>query len=64
MNQLFNVLGGGNLSPFLQRFNQFKTMFSGDPRAQVQQMLNSGQVTQDQYNRAAQMATQLQRMMR
>lgn len=53
-------MGNGNI---LQRFQQFRQMFQGDPRAQVQQLLNSGQVSQQQYNQAVQIAQQMQRMM-
>ena len=65
-NPFFNVLGGGApMFPkaLIDRFNQFRQTFRGDPRQQVQQMLNSGQITQEQYNRAAQMATQFQQML-
>lgn len=47
----------------LQQFQQFRQMFQGDPRQQVQQMLNSGKVTQQQYNQAVQLANQLMGMM-
>lgn len=46
----------------MQRFQQFQQMFRGDPRQQVQQLLNSGKVNQGQYNQAVQMAQQMQRM--
>lgn len=46
----------------IQQFLQFQQNFKGDPRSQIQQMLNSGRITQDQYNQAVQMAQQLQRM--
>ena len=68
-NPLFDVLGGGNALPgnlgqIVSQFNQFKQTFNGDPRAQVQQLLNSGKVTQAQYNQAVQMAQQLQRLLK
>ena len=63
-NPLFNLLGGQNpLQMIMARFQQFQNSFSGDPRQQVQQLLNSGKVNQQQYNQAVQMANQLQRMM-
>lgn len=67
-NSLFNALGPagpnmGGMGGLIQQFQQFRRTFSGDPRAQVQQMLNSGKVTQAQYDRAVQMANQLQGMM-
>lgn len=53
-----------NINPqMLQRFMQFRQNFQGDPRAQIQQMLNSGQISQAQYNQAVQMAQQLQQML-
>ncbi len=62
-NPLFGMMNGQPQSNILQRFQQFQRMFKGDPREQVQQLLNSGKVTQSQYNQAVQMANQLQRMM-
>lgn len=53
-------------NPFqiMQQFNQFKNMFNGNAQQQVQQLLNSGKITQDQYNSAVQMAKELQKMMK
>lgn len=62
-NPLFQMMGQQNpMNGLLQRFQQFQQMFRGDPRQQVQQLLNSGRVSQSQYNNAVQMAQQLQRM--
>ena len=61
MNPLFNQMQMPN--GMMQKFQQFAQMFRGDPRQQVQQLLNSGKVSQAQYNQAVQMAQQLQRMM-
>ncbi len=47
----------------IQQFLQFRQSFRGDARAQVQQLLNSGRISQADYNRAVQMAQQLQRML-
>lgn len=63
-NPLFNMMGGNQIqNPMLQQLMQFRNNFKGDPRAQVQQMLNSGRVSQAQYDRAVQMANQIQKMM-
>ena len=63
-NPLFNQMQPTNpLAQWMQRFQQFRQTFQGDPRQQVQQLLNSGKVTQQQYDRAVQMAQQFQRMM-
>jgi hypothetical protein len=65
-NPLFNALGGNRppinnnmLAQMMSEFNKFKSSFNGDPKAEVQKLLNSGQMTQDQYNRLSQMANQL-----
>lgn len=67
-NPLFTQMMGhtpqNNLQQMMQRFQQFRKTFSGDPRQQVQNLLNSGRISQAQYNQAVQTAQQLQRMMR
>ena len=46
MNPLFNILNGG-MQPqnpminMINQLNQFKQTFQGDPKQQVQQLLNS-----------------------
>ena len=61
-NPLFNMMNQPQ-NNVMQRFRQFQQLFKGDPRTQVQQMLNSGRVSQSQYDQAVQMANQLMRMM-
>ena len=60
--QFGNMMMPGNMQQMMSRLQQFRQMFRGDPRQQVQQLLNSGKVTQAQYDQAVQMAQQLQRM--
>lgn len=63
-NPLFNLLsnnGFSNMSNWLQQFNEFKRNFSGDPKQQIQQMLNNGKITQGQLNQAMNMATQIRK---
>lgn len=64
MNQLYNEMQNnqGGINGMLQRFQQFRQNFHGDPQQQVQQLLNSGRVSQQQYNQAVQMAQQFQRL--
>lgn len=66
-NQLFNVLGGQQqmnpMTNLVNQLNQFRQSFSGDARQQVQQLLNSGRMSQSQYNQLSQMATQIQNML-
>ena len=67
-NAFGNVMQGNNpisnMANFMNRFNQFRQTFNGNPQQQVQQMLNSGQMSQEQFNQAANMANQIMRMMR
>lgn len=58
-NPLFQMLGNQMpMNNMVKQFQQFRQMFQGDPRQQVQQLLNSGKVSQQQYNQAVQMANQ------
>lgn len=66
-NPFFNALGGGqmpgSMSGFpqlLQQFKQFKASFRGDPKAEVEKMLQSGRISQDQLNKIQSMANQFQ----
>lgn len=66
MNPLFNLLGG-NRQPnnnILQQFQQFKNSFKGDPRQQIQDLLNSGKISQEDYNNAVNLANQISKMMK
>lgn len=63
-NPLFNMMGGINpMNMLMQRLQQFRNMFTGDPRQQIQQLMNSGKVSQETYNQAYQQAQQIQRML-
>ena len=55
-NQLFNQYGPSNNNSMMQRFAEFRKNFTGNPQERIQQMLNSGQITQAQYNQAVQKA--------
>lgn len=61
-NPLYQQMTNQN-TDIVERFRQFQRMFTGDPKQQVQQLLNSGKVSQGQYNAAVQMAQQLQRIL-
>lgn len=58
-NPLYNQLGQQDM---MQRFNQFRQSFSGNPQQQIQQMLNSGKISQAQYNQAVQKANMIRHM--
>lgn len=60
-NPLFNELNGrnnNNILNMVQQFNEFrKNMTNGDAQAQVQNLLNTGRMTQSQYNKLQNAAT-------
>lgn len=69
MNELFQQFGGntptpGGIGNMIQKFNQFRANFQGDPQQQVQQLLNSGKMTQQQFNQLQGLATQFQRLLK
>lgn len=53
----------GNIATLVQQFQQFKQTVNGDPRQQVQDLLNSGRMTQDQLNQCTSMAQSLQHIL-
>ncbi len=64
-NPLFNMLNQSaqralppGMSQFMNEFNRFKSEFKGDARSEIQRMLNTGQMTQEQYNQLSQAAKQ------
>lgn len=68
-NPLFNALGGGipqgnGPMQMIQQFMQFKQSFKGDPKAEVEKMLQSGRISQQQLNQVQQMAGQFQHMLK
>ena len=54
MNPIFNALNGNNM---MAQFEQFKKTFSGDPKAEVQKLLDSGRMSQQQYEELARRAS-------
>jgi hypothetical protein len=68
MNSIYNDFKGtnplGQMGDFLTQFNQFRSMFTGNPEAQVKQLLQSGRMSQEQFNQLAQTANQLQKFIK
>lgn len=56
-NPLFGQFGTP-ANNIVQQVENFKNQFNIDPKAEVQRLLNSGQMSQAQFNRLAQMAQQ------
>ncbi len=49
-----------NPMQMIQQFQQFKQQFTGDPKAEVQKLLTSGKLSQQQLNQLQSMAQQFQ----
>ena len=52
------------MNPMLKQILEFKKTFSGNPQQAVQQMLNSGKITQTQINQLAQQADAIYKQMK
>lgn len=52
---------GNQMNPmqFMKQFMDFKKNFQGDPQQAVMNMLNSGQMSQEQFNQLQGMANQI-----
>ncbi len=66
-NPLYNALNGGKMpgpmgqfGQMMQQFQQFRQSFQGDPKAEVQKLLQSGKMSQQQLNQLQMMAQQFQ----
>jgi len=60
-NPLYQQMMGGGPN-IMQQINQLKSMYK-DPNQAIQNMLNTGKVSQAQYNAAVQKAQGIMRMM-
>lgn len=63
-SDLFNQVNNNGFNPgqFVQSLNELKSK-GGDPNQMIQQMLNSGRITQGQLNTAVSRAQQIMRML-
>ena len=61
-SDLFNSMGGFDQNNLMKSLNELKSQVR-DPNQAIQQMLNSGRISQSQYNAAAQRAQQIMQML-
>ena len=60
MNPFFQAMQPKQPMNFWQRFQQFRNGMQGkDPNAIIQEKMQSGEITQEQYNQARQQAQQI-----
>ena len=63
MTPLYNMMNQNNpYNNFMKQFNEFKKTVNGNPQDQIQQLLNSGKISQSQYNAAVQKANMIKNM--
>ena len=62
-NSIFNQTQAQGNNDFLSQFNQFRSTFSGNPQEQIQQLIQSGRMSQEQFNQLAEQATQLRKLL-
>lgn len=52
----------GQFQNLKQQFDQFRSQFQGDPREQVQNLLDSGKMSQEQFNQLSNLAKMYQNL--
>lgn len=67
-NPLFKTLGGApkanaNFAQMVRQFNQFAANFQGDPKAEVQKLLQSGKMSQQQLDQLQAVAAQFRQLL-
>jgi hypothetical protein len=62
-NPLFNQFGQGQqqnpIQNIIDEIQNFKQMFKGDPKKEVEKLMQTGQMSQQQFNQLSQMANQI-----
>lgn len=56
--------GSSNPLQILQQFQQFRNQFQGDPKKVIDQMLQSGRISESQLQTAMQMANQFRSLVK
>ena len=69
-NPLFNALGGGQMpglvgqfQNIVQLFRQIQVTFQRAPKAEVEKLVQSGKISQQQLNQMQQMAVQFRQLL-
>lgn len=61
-SDLYREMGGFDANSFMKSVNELKAK-GGDPNQMIQNLLNSGKVTQEQVNRASMIAQRIMPML-
>lgn len=61
MNPLYNNFGNQTnpMADLIKQVKKFRKQFSGNPRQEVERLLQSGQMSQQQFNQLSQIAQQV-----
>ena len=64
-NPLFNMMGNQSnpMADLIRQARNFKNQFSGNPRQEVERLLQTGRMSQQQFNQFSQIAQQVVRAM-
>lgn len=63
-NPLYNAMKQNNpLEQLAQQAREFQKQFKGNPREEVQKLLNSGELSQADFNKYSQIAQQVMQFM-
>ena len=64
-NNLYNTIGRQNnpLEQLAQQARDFRKQFSGNPRQEVERLLQTGAMSQQQFNQYSQIAQQVAQML-
>lgn len=75
-NSIFQALGGarqptqqmpgmaGQFQNMMQKFQQFRATFQGDPKQEVEKLLQSGRISQQQLNQVQRLAQQFMQFLK
>lgn len=63
INPLYQSMMGNNAGNITQAIERLKKQYPGNPNDYIQQLLNTGRISQSEYNAAVQKARQIQQLM-
>lgn len=63
INPLYQSMMGNNAGNITQAIERLKKQYPGNPNDYIQQLLNTGRISQGEYNAAVQKARQIQQML-
>lgn len=62
-NPLFNMFGNNPMFKLIKDIQNFQKAFTGDAKAQVEQMMKDGKLSQEQFNALAQQTNEITQFM-